>query len=342
MNRKWMHLAGAVAVALPAALAAQETPRPAPAPRARARAGTPFGVFSFSGNHGRIGVIVNTAANADSDKIGARIDGVTPGGPAAKAGLKAGDIITKFNGTSLAGVRAEDEDESGPGMKLIELAHDLDPGDTVQVEYRRGGDSKKATLVAEEVSYSNEFRMPPTPELAFPPGPGAPHGNMMIEPGMGGFSFCFGEGWCDLNLVRLNPDLGEYFGTTEGLLVVKAPADSSLPLKSGDVILSIGGRKPTTVEHAMRILRSYDAGETVSIEIMRKQKRMTLSWKVPSESARTRMFPRTPRHNERGEPSIFRIEPKIRAQMLAHVKATVRALDRVKVRARRFVHCREI
>jgi len=330
MNRKWMQLAVAVAVALPAALAAQGTPRPAPAPRARARASTPFGVFSFSGNRGRIGVIVNTAANADSDKIGARIDGVTPGGPAAKAGLKAGDIIAKFNGTSLAGVRAEDEDESGPGMKLIELAHDLDTGDTVQVEYRRGGDTRKATLVAEEVSYSSEFRMPPTPELVFP------HGNMMIEPGMGGggFGFCFGEGWCDLNLVRLNPDLGEYFGTTEGLLVIKAPADSSLPLKSGDVILSIGGRKPTTVEHAMRILRSYDAGETVSIEIMRKQKRMTLSWKVPAESSRTRIFPHTPRHNERGEPSIFRIEPKLRYKTLARAMAKARAL--------RIAGCREI
>src|SRR5881628_220726 len=139
MNRKWIPLALAVAVAMPAALATQEPPQPTPAPRARARAraGTPFGVFTFSGNRGRIGVIVNTAANTDTDKIGARIDGVTPGAPAAKAGLKAGDVITKFNGTSLAGVRAEDEDESGPGMKLIELAHDLDPGDTVQVEYRR-------------------------------------------------------------------------------------------------------------------------------------------------------------------------------------------------------------
>lgn len=325
MNRKWMQLAVAVAVALPAALAAQETPRPSRAPRARARA--PFSVFSFSGNHGRIGVIVNTAANADSDKIGARIEGVTPGGPAAKAGLKVGDIITKFNGTSLAGVRAEgEEDESGPGAKLVELAHNLDPGDTVQVEYRRGSDTKKATLVAEEVSYSNEIRVPTTaPGFAFPPG------HMMIEPEIAGFGFCFGEGWCELNLVRLNADLGEYFGTSEGLLVVKAPADSSLPLKSGDVILSIGGRKPTTAEHAMRILRSYDTGETVSIEIMRKQKRMTLAWKVPEREDMMRVRPpRTPRHNERGEASYFRILPKVQARVLARTMAKVHALGRVK------------
>ena len=328
MNRKWMQLAVAVAVALPAALAAQETPRPSPAPRPRARARAPFSVFSFSGNRGRIGVIVNTAANADSDKIGARIEGVTPAGPAAKAGLKVGDIITKFNGTSLAGVRAEgEEDESGPGAKLVELAHDLDPGDTVQVEYRRGSDAKKATLVAEEVSYSSDFHMSPapTPELAWPPG------HMMIEPGMGSFGFCFGEGWCDLNLVRLNADLGEYFGTSEGLLVVKAPADSSLPIKSGDVILSIGGRKPTTAEHAMRILRSYDAGETVSIEIMRKQKRLTLAWKVPEREDMIRARPpRTPRHNERGEASYWRILPKVQARVLASTMAKVHVMGRVK------------
>jgi S1-C subfamily serine protease len=318
MNRKWMLLAVAVAVALPAALAAQETPRPPRPPRVRARA--PFSVFSFSDNHGRIGVIVNTAANADSDKIGARIDGVTPGGPAAKAGIKVGDIITKFNGTSLAGVRAEDEDESGPGTKLVELAHDLDPGDTVQVEYRRGADTKKVTIVAEELGDGHAFTF----------GPGAmvmPPMTPMPELAGHGFSFCFGEGWCELNLVRLNADLGEYFGTSEGLLVVKAPADSGLPLKSGDVILSIGGRKPTTAEHAMRILRSYDAGETVSIEIMRKQKRMTLAWKVPEREDMIRVRPaRPPRHNERGEASFYRILPKVQARAWAGAMAKVHTL----------------
>jgi S1-C subfamily serine protease len=99
--------------------------------------------------------------------------------------------------------------------------------------------------------------------------------------------------------VSLNPDLGEYFGTKEGVLVVKASADSSLPLKSGDVITSIGGRKPASPEHAMRILRSYEKGETVSLEIMRKQKRMTVAWKVPSRE--DRMFRRQEGREEQSE-----------------------------------------
>src|SRR5260370_10682867 len=158
------------------------------------------------------------------------------------------------------------------------------------------------------------MRPPPPPELGFAPRLGAPYGHVMAEAGVGGgsFGFCFGEGWCELNLVRLNADLGEYFGTSEGLLVVKAPADSSLPLKSGDVILSIGGRKPTTAEHAMGILRSYDAGETVSSEIMRKQKRVTLAWKVPEREDMIRARPpRTPRPNERDEARNLPIQPTV-------------------------------
>jgi S1-C subfamily serine protease len=230
-------------------------------------------VFAWNDNHGRIGVLVRTDASDESDKIGAKIEGVTPGSPADRAGLKVGDIITKFAGTSLGGIKPEDEDESGPGRKLIALARKLEPGDTVRIEYRRGADTKQATLVAEDLDGGMRMEMP-GPMVAMPHMPEM------------NFEWSFGEPWGELELVSLNADLGEYFGTKDGILVVKAPGDSTLPLKGGDVILSIGGRKPTGQSHAMRILRSYEPGESVSIDIMRKQKRMTLTWKVPETGAR--------------------------------------------------------
>jgi len=283
MQHKWIMTAAAALAAWPAALAAQATPRPPREPRGFA--------YSFNDNRGRIGVVVKSDADSETDKIGARIEGVTPGGPAAKAGLKVGDIITKFNGTSLAGVKAEDEEESGPGTKLVELARGLEPGDTVQLEYRRGSDSKKATLVAERLPHLEMFRLPEPPAMAMPRMP-----EMNFE--------FFGSPWGDLEVVSLNPDLGEYFGTKEGVLVVKAPADSSLPLKGGDVILSIGGRKPTSPSHAMRILRSYEPGETVALDIMRKQKRVTLNWKVPEREGRR--LRHGPEHEDQSE---FRLQP---------------------------------
>ena len=268
MQQKWIIVAAALA-AWPAGLMAQGTPRPPRPPREpRARA------FMLSDHRGRIGVVVRTDASPETDKIGAKIEGVTPGGPADKAGLKVGDIITKFKGTSLAAVKAEDEDESGPGRKLVELARRLEPDDTVQVEFRRGTDTKQATLVAADLGSTFRMEMPAPPEIAMGPMLGMDHFEM------------FGSPWGDLELVSLNADLGEYFGTKDGVLVVKAPADSSLPLKGGDVITSIGGRKPANPSHAMRILRSYEKGESVSIEILRKQKRMTLTWKVPAREDR--------------------------------------------------------
>ena len=57
-----------------------------------------------------IGVTVTTRPSA-GDTLGATIAAVTPGGPAAKAGILAGDIITKFNGTALAERRARTQGE---------------------------------------------------------------------------------------------------------------------------------------------------------------------------------------------------------------------------------------
>lgn len=289
--------------AAPAALVGQEE---APRERERVR------VFTWNDNRGRLGVVVNTRANAETDRLGARIEGVTPGAPAERAGIKAGDVITKFNGTALGGVRADADDESGPGMKLLELARALEPGDTVRLEYRRGEEAKTTTLVAEDLGYA--MRMSPMPSL--PKTPMAPDMELFI-PDMddfrGGFTFTGPySAWSGIEFVTVDRDLGEYFGVTEGLLVVKvrSDSDSGMPLKAGDVILGIDGRKPTSPSHALRILRSYETGESVKLDIQRKQRKQTVTWTVPErEEVRWRTpgparAPRPPRPpQERSEES---------------------------------------
>src|SRR6058998_2794607 len=137
MLRNMTMAALAVSLIVPAASGAQEAPRArTPSrPRVRVQSG-PYSVFALGGSRGRIGVIVDPRADATGDKVGARIDGITPGGPAEKAGLKAGDIITRFQGTALAGTKAEDEEDSGPGMKLIDLAAVLDLDRIAGIERR--------------------------------------------------------------------------------------------------------------------------------------------------------------------------------------------------------------
>lgn len=270
-------------------------------------------VYTTMTDRPRIGVMVDSRPNAETDRWGARISDVTPDGPAAKAGLKAGDVITKFNGTSLGGLTSEDEDASGPGRKLVELARALDVGDTVQVEYRRDGQGKRATLVAEDLGTRNftmrvpgvqldrlpmRERMPllermPDMPMPMPDGPNT----FKFEQGPQGSFRVFTDGFASANglkLAELNPDLGEYFGTREGVLVLEAPKDSSSTLRAGDVILSIDGRTVKTDEQAQRIFRSYTDGETAKLEVMRKQRKLTVTWKA-SEREGGRTFMRTPR-----------------------------------------------
>jgi len=263
MKRNWLFGGLAVLLAMPVGLV-----------RAQDR---DLRVFAFGAGRGRIGVMVDIRADQERDKIGAEVQSVVPDGPADKAGLKAGDIITKFDGTSLAGAKSDDEDESGPGMKLVELARKLDPGDKVEIEYRRGTDNRKATLEADDMGNTFSFRMPDMD--AFRRG----MNEFRVMPHGLDFEF-FGTGrWGGLELVSLNPDLGEYFGAKDGLLVVSVAEGSELGLKAGDVILSIAGRTPKSPSHAMRILGSYEGGEAVQLEIMRKQRRQTISVTTPDE-----------------------------------------------------------
>jgi S1-C subfamily serine protease len=92
------------------------------------------------------------------------------------------------------------------------------------------------------------------------------------------------EDWGDAEFASLTPGLGRYFGAEQGVLVVRAPADASLGLQDGDVIVTIGGREPENGRHAMRILRSYQPGEAVELKILRDRRAQTLNAKVPART----------------------------------------------------------
>ena len=91
------------------------------------------------------------------------------------------------------------------------------------------------------------------------------------------FELFAGGPLADLDLAPLNPDLGNYFGTTDGVLVIRAPKDGPLGLKGGDVVQSVDGRKPASPAHLLRILRSYDRGETFKLDILRNRKPQSVS-----------------------------------------------------------------
>ncbi len=249
-------------------------------------------VAVFGDDRPRIGVLIRTTRESETDVVGAVVTAVTPGGPAEEAGIEAGDIITEANGVSLAsGGRYEN-----PGERLNDIIGELEKGDDLEVVYQRDGQTRTA-VVSPRVMESNSFFYsfgdslaalwePRMRELEFMP-------EVFVEPRIERLRFEPGEmiariglprGWLNVELVTLDEDLGAYFGTTEGLLVIRAPGDDALGLRSGDVILEIDGRAPTSPSHALRILRSYDEGESVSMEIMRNRDRRNVEFTVPESN----------------------------------------------------------
>jgi S1-C subfamily serine protease len=84
-----------------------------------------------------------------------------------------------------------------------------------------------------------------------------------------------------MELTKLTPQLGRYFGTDRGVLVVRAPAHGVLKLQDGDVILSIGGRTPHSRSQAIRILTSYDPGQKIELLILREHHRINITATMP-------------------------------------------------------------
>lgn len=238
------------------------------------------------GRRARLGVKVNLRAR-ETDSIGAYVDAVTPGGPADQAGIRSGDIITRLDGKSvLAGGAAEGADrevrESLPGLRLIELAAQLEPSDTVPVEYRRGKERRTASVVtAPEPELAERFRF----DYRGPEGMAravVPTGDFLERFEMAGphWQFFSGSPLGRLELAPLNPDLGRYFGTENGILVVSAPQDSALGLRGGDVVQRVDGREPSSPSHLLRILRSYEPGETFRMDIMRNRRTETVTARI--------------------------------------------------------------
>ncbi len=80
-----------------------------------------------------------------------------------------------------------------------------------------------------------------------------------------------------VQMIALNPGLGEYFGVEEGVLISDASEENTLGLQSGDVLLSVDGREVRDPGHAARILSSYEQDEEVSLRVRRQDRETTVS-----------------------------------------------------------------
>lgn len=238
--------------------------------------------------------IVGLLMANDSEKTdGALIAGVTPGGPAAKAGIRSGDRLLAVDGEP---VRGEDA-----VAQAHELLADIEDGAVYELRIMtRAGDTKDVNVTAAVMDQTppiavHEFQSIVEP---FSIGEGIhlemddlrnslaviQSSEIFTDPGSTFNVWQFGWRWNSLELASMNPDLGRYFSTDDGVLVLSFGSKDD-NLRPGDVILAVNGISVNTPQETMRELAQTETGDVAQLEIMRDHGRHSVQVTAPDRQA---------------------------------------------------------
>jgi serine protease Do len=236
--------------------------------------------FDVIGRGAQVGLTVTNVESADAKqpKTGVSVETVTPGGPADKAGVKAGDTITEFDGERVRSV-----------TQFSRLVRETAPGNTVSTSLLRGGQKMTVSMTPEHQSTSDDFafRFMDAPRVA--PVPRAPTPPALMH--------LLGNGRrLGVTIESIDDQFAEYFGVKEGALV-KSVLDGSAAqkagLKAGDVITAINGAKVYDASDVNRTMDRLDANGEFTIDVTRDKKTQTLKGKLERRETRVRTRVRT-------------------------------------------------
>jgi len=262
---------------------AQE-PAPVPAPATRARPATNRSIYIRKGGGSYLGIGV---AEVDPDRAkvlnlkevhGVEVKSVDDQSPAARAGLKDGDVVLEYNGQRIEGteefVRLVRETPVDRQVKLLIWRNGANETLTATIGRRA---ASRVTIHGDDGDQDFDVEipavppMPPMPPMpAIPPMPDFPHAMSSAHSGMLGIE-------CE----SLGSQLADYFGVKEGVLVrsvTKSSAAEKAGMRAGDVILKVDGETVTTPHEISSQLRATaHAKRTFPVVVMRDKKEVTLS-----------------------------------------------------------------
>jgi serine protease Do len=267
--KKFVIAVAAIAVVIAVLLAL--APQTAAQTRGRPRVGSGERGFGAS-----LGVAVRDLQNDEASRAkvsggGVYVEDVSQDGPAARAGIKMGDIVIDFDGERVRSA-----------LHFTRLVRETVAGRAVKVTVARDGTRQTLDVTPDE----GRYRFPPLPDVS-----------REIERGLRNlprdFSFDF-EGFPDgvyvtrgrlgATLMPITDQLADYFGVKEGLLVTTVAADtpaSRAGLKAGDVLMAVNGTTVGRASDVGRALRDVPGGGKVELRVMRDRKEVTLNTTLP-------------------------------------------------------------
>jgi serine protease Do len=260
----------------------------APAVQGQTRATPRVRALEVLSGGSRIGVSVRDVEESDSKiargpSSGAVVEDVSTESAAEKAGIRKGDVIVEFDGERVRSVR-----------QLTRVVRETPSGRTVTAILLRDGQKTTVSVTPRDDDRFNfefqgfddlaelggAFRYRTAPRATTPPTPPAPPSPPMAWR----FDGLLGRsGRLGISVDSLSPQLAQYFGTKEGVLVSSVTDDSvaaKAGIKAGDVITSFNGSTVSEPQDLRRRIQNLNDGDELTIVVMRDRKPVTLKGKV--------------------------------------------------------------
>lgn len=203
------------------------------------------------------------------DDLGVFLLEVSEESPAAKAGLKEGDILIRYAGIPILGT-----------AQFTDLVRGTSPGRTITVEILRKGAVATLQVTVSKRKMERESPRDFYREFNLPVPEAAPRSfrffTMPDKPRLG------------IYYEDLTEQLGQYFGVPEGKgvlvtsVVKDSPADKA-GMVAGDVIVDIQGKKIEDSRDLMSALADVESGAALKIRIVRKGKALDITVTFPEE-----------------------------------------------------------
>jgi len=217
---------------------------------------------------------------SEENELGAKINEVSEGSPAEKAGLKKDDIITNVN----------DEKITGP-KDLYEAIGKYKPSDKVQISILKNGAKTKLTAELEKNKAQSFSYTLPNGGMTIEPNfvPNAPRGRGNNGSQRFGFEFPQMPEFNNLFGNIEKPKLGisvEDVEENEGVKISSVSENSPAAkagLKENDIITEVNDKKVKDVDGIKPIIKGASEGTVFKFNITRNGKKSVIEVKIPKK-----------------------------------------------------------
>ncbi len=215
-----------------------------------------------------------------SAERGVLLSEIVSDSPAAKAGLKANDVVTEVNGQRVEGA-----------TQFRRMIREIPAGRSVQFTVWRDGKAQtlSVTLGKSEEGHRAWARAFPSRDFVFrmPDIPEIPH----ME--WNGGAIIIGRPKLGIDAEDLDGQLGSYFGAPDGEGVLVRGVTSGSPaekagLKAGDVIVKLDGERLRTVGDLREKLAEKREKKTVNLGVLRNRSEISLSVEIEPKTPKPR------------------------------------------------------